>query len=133
MSLPFAPDADPFTSATTAAGSSASGASPQTYAGLTLPANGIWIVAAYARIQGAQQHMMSATWIVAYCDASSNDTVLTTAIGVVSKSPGSTFGLSDLTCSNPASDGQLTFTASWTDGSNHTVGWSTSARKLLAL
>lgn len=130
--LPFQPEPDPFLVPQNFGGSTVSAPTPITFA-FTLPSNGIWLVAAYCRLQGAQDHMMSALYQVIYCNATSNDTLVTNLIGTVSKSAGSSFSLTNLTCSTPTEAGTCTLTASWSFVGDHTGGWSVSARRMLAL
>ena len=83
-----------------------------------------------ARVNGSLDHAMSGTWLVNYYDSASNDTLLSTQLGVTAKAASSSFGLNTLTLSNPTAGGVITATAAWTDGQNHAVVFTFTARKI---
>lgn len=130
--LPFVPDSDPLVVPTKVAATNGASLTPQTTT-LTLPRNGIYLVAVSCRLNGAPDHMMTGLFLVQYYDAGANDTLLSTQLGATSKAAASGFGLNTLTLSNPTSGGVVTATATWTSGGTYAAYFELAARLLTAL
>lgn len=126
MREPLLPSESPGIPVTRSTVTAGSGASPRTNT-FTLPLTGIYDVTVVALVNGSRDHMLTGQWRVVY-ENQTNDTLLSTAIGAIAKSTGSTFTLDTLTLSNPDAAGVVTATASWGDGVNYAVIFKFTAR-----
>jgi hypothetical protein len=104
------------------------GASPQS-TNFTLPRYGQYLVSVTAKIDGYRDHMLTATYIINFWSGV-NNILVTELLGSVKKSVGSTWGLNNLTVSNPDSVGQVTVSASWTTGGSRSVSFVINSRKI---